>query len=287
MQPVALLAGVPVRIHGEHGWDIHDPDGSNPRYRRRRRVLAPIIHRFMAVSRDLEVWLRDRVGLPAAKVIRICNGVDLSRFAANGSKERASTGNSSADAVVVGTVTRFEPIKDPLNLARAFVLARGRLARCHPAIDLRLLMVGDGPLRKEVQEFLESSGEGTHTELPGASADIPHWLARMHFFALGSRREGISNTVLEAMAAGLPVVASATGGNLELVVPSQTGTLVPPEDSGALADALVAYAADPVLRAVQGAAAAERAGKEYSLEVMVDRYADLYQDVCVSRGLAA
>jgi sugar transferase (PEP-CTERM/EpsH1 system associated) len=282
MQPVAWLAGVPVRIHGEHGWDIHDPDGTSPKFRRRRRLLAPLIHRFMAVSQNLESWLLEKVGIPTAKVARICNGVDLSRFGAASSVRGAGGG-----VVVVGSVTRFEPIKDPLNLARAFVLARHHLARHKPDIDLRLLMVGDGPLRAEVENYLKSAGVEASVQLPGASADVPYWLARMDIFALGSKREGISNTVLEAMAAGLPVIASATGGNLELVVPSQTGALVPPENPQALADALVTYAVDPALRRASGTAAAQRAQTEYSLEVMVERYAAFYQDVCANRGLAA
>jgi glycosyltransferase involved in cell wall biosynthesis len=146
-------------------------------------------------------------------------------------------------------------------------------------------MVGDGPLHAEVSQYLQAEGMQGLAHLPGASADVPGWLSQMDFYALGSKREGISNTVLEAMASGLPVVASATGGNMELVLPSQTGMLVPPENPQALADALVTYAQDPGLRGRHGAAAAGRARQEYSLDVMVDRYQAFYQDICRTRGL--
>lgn len=109
----------------------------------------------------------------------------------------------------------------------------------------------------------------------------------MDVFVLGSRREGISNTVLEAMAAGLPVIASATGGNLELVVPDETGSLVPPEDSMALAAAIVRYATDPALRQAQGEAARKRAERQYSMTAMIDGYRKLYGAAGGLAGAAA
>lgn len=283
MQLSACLARVPVRLHGEHGWDVHDPDGTTPRFRRRRRLVAPLIHRFTAVSRDLEAWLISRVGIPPAKVVRICNGVDIDRFQTVFSRR----GGRPANVVTVGTVTRFEPIKDPMNLAQAFVLARKLLARSRSDVELRLLMVGDGPLRGEVRQYLEDAGVADQARLPGASDAVADWLAQMDIYALGSRREGISNTILEAMASGLPVIASATGGNLELVVSSQTGALVPPENPQVLAEALVSYASDGALRDAHGAAGAQRVRDEYSLGVMIERYQSLYREACVSRGLVA
>src|SRR5262249_50221849 len=87
---VAALAGVPVRIDGEHGWDVHDPDGTRRKYRYARRVLQPVFRRFVAVSRDLERWLTESVRIPPRKVIRICNGVDTARFGPDASVQRVS-----------------------------------------------------------------------------------------------------------------------------------------------------------------------------------------------------
>ena len=293
---VAMLAGVPVRIHGEHGWDIHDPDGTNRKYRTLRRAMNPMIQRFVTVSADLERWLVDRIGIPAHKVTRICNGVDTDRF-----RPGAGVTDSDLDlarnllppdrfppgCLIVGSVTRFEPIKDPLNLVRAFIGARCRLVTANQAVDLRLLMVGDGPLRQDALELLKESGEAQAAWLPGSHDNVPELLTAMDFYALGSRREGISNTVLEAMATGLPVIASATGGNLELVQPGMTGTLVPPGDPQALASALVAYATDVALRQSHSEAARARAESEYSLAGMVAAYRDLYRAACPGLGIAA
>lgn len=277
---VAALARVPVRIHGEHGWDVHDPDGKILKYKVLRRICNPFIQQFVAVSRDLGDWLVTRVGIPARKVLCICNGVDTQRF------RPAAVSLSFASGIVrVGSVTRFEEIKDPLNLVRAFVVARRRLT--DSGVDLRLLMPGDGPLRAEAMALLESEGAAVATSLPGNRNDLPELLRTMNLFVLGSRREGISNTILEAMATGLPVIASATGGNLELVVPEATGKLVPPGDMWALSDAMVTYATDARLRAEHGRVARTRAEQEYSLARMLVHYRRLYADCGAARGAAA
>jgi sugar transferase (PEP-CTERM/EpsH1 system associated) len=285
-QLVACMAGVPARIHGEHGWDVHDPDGLNRKYRAMRRAVSPAIHRFVTVSRDLHRWLVDKVGISGRKVQQICNGVDVMRFRPRRRGEARPAEPSMpfpSEAVVVGSVTRFEPIKDPMNLARAFIDARKKLR----SVDLRLLMVGDGPLRADVLKLLESAGESQNAWLPGAHSNVDAWLRTMDIYALGSRREGISNTVLEAMGSGLPVIASATGGNLELVEPDVTGALVPPEDSAALAEALARYAENASLRAQHGANARARAEQQFSLEAMVASYADLYRGATAPVKVAA
>lgn len=283
-QLMAALAGIRLRIHGEHGWDIHDPDGTNRRYRALRRMLNPVIHRFATVSRDLERWLIERVGIPPRKVLRICNGVDTERFRPPGIAETADTAAAlPADrfppgAVIVGSVTRFEPIKDPLNLVRAFIEARRRLAADDGGIDLRLLMLGDGPLRGEALERLEAAGEAQSAWLPGGRDDVAAWLRAMHCYALGSRREGISNTVLEAMASGLPVVATRHGGIPEAVTHGVDGLLVAEKDAPALAEALCTLLAQPELlaRFSREASRAVRAayGSEAALGAMEDCYAE-------------
>jgi len=277
---VAALARVAFRIHGEHGWDVHDPDGNILKYKISRRMFNPFIQQFVTVSRDLRDWLVARVGIPARKVLCICNGVDTRRF-----WPAVISPSFVSDIVLIGSVTRFEEIKDPLNLVRAFVAARRRLVS--RGMNLRLLMPGDGPLRAEAMALLESEGASAASSLPGSRSDLPELLRTMNVFVLGSRREGISNTILEAMATGLPVIASATGGNLELVVPGVTGTLVPPGDTSALGEAIVAYAMDAELRARHGRAARIRAEQEYSLSRMLEDYRRLYASCGAARGVAA
>lgn len=282
---VARLAGVPSRIHGEHGWDTYDPDGTNRKYRALRRMLNPTIDRFVTVSSELEQWLVQTVGIRAAKVQRICNGVNTDAFRPRTSRERVSipVERFPPESIVIGSVTRFTEIKDPLNLVRGFIAAR-REPRGAP---LRLLMVGDGPLRAPAQAMLDEAGEAANAWLPGSRDDVAALLREMDVFALSSRREGISNTVLEAMASGIPVVASATGGNLELIEDGRTGMLVPAADSQAIARALLSYAADDGMRGQHGRAARARAEKEYSLRRMLADYENLYRAQCTAVEEAA
>jgi sugar transferase (PEP-CTERM/EpsH1 system associated) len=263
---VAFLARVPLRIHGEHGWDVFDPDGTNRKYRFIRRVMAPFIKTFVTVSRDLQRWLTEVVGIRASRVKHICNGVDTDRF-----KPRADNAETEASGdIVIGSVTRFSAIKDPLNLVEAFIdlQAKGE--------HVRLLMVGDGELLASAKARLHESGMDEVACLPGSLDDVPDQLRIMDIFVLGSLREGISNTVLEAMASGLPVIASDTGGNPELIEAGANGELVPPGDRQALARAIRDYVQDPELRVRHGLASRDRVMSLFSIERMIDNYRALY-----------
>jgi sugar transferase (PEP-CTERM/EpsH1 system associated) len=275
---VARLAGAPSRVHGEHGWDVHDPEGRSRKYRTLRRLLSPAIQRFVAVSVELEEWLVNVVGIPREKVLRICNGVDTRRFRPSSGEARTllPTERFGPGCVVVGSVTRFSAIKDPLNLVQAFVAAR----RDPAGAALRLVMLGDGALRADAERLLQEAGLARDAWLPGSRDDVAPLLRELDVFVLGSTREGISNTVLEAMATGLPVIASATGGNLELLENGVSGRLVAPREPRALAQALLAYTRDPALRAAHGAAARARAEQHYSLTHMIAAYQSLYQSQC-------
>ena len=279
------LAGVPRRIHGEHGWDVYDPDGTNRKYRALRKLMNPAIHRFVTVSRELETWLATTVGIRADKVTRICNGVDTVRFVPPASRVRSTlpADRFPPGSIVVGSITRFSAIKDPLNLVRAFIEAR----REPGGAALRLMMAGDGALKADADRLLQEAGEERNAWLPGSRDDVPQLLREFDLFVLGSQREGISNTVLEAMATGLPVIASATGGNLELVKDGVSGRLVRYGDRVALTRALLDYADDATLRAEHGRAARERAEREYSLQRMLADYESLYRNQLVHRGEAA
>jgi len=275
---VARLAGVPHRVHSEHGWDQDDPHGTNRKYHFLRRLASPVIDRFVAVSQEIERWLSDTVGIRREKITRICNGVDTRRFhPPTDAAERALLADRfPPGSIVVGSVTRFNAIKDPLNLVRAFITAR----RDPAGGRLRLVMAGDGRLRAPAEQLLRDAGEESAAWLPGSRDDIPQLLRAIDVFVLGSLREGISNTVLEAMASGLPVVASATGGNLELIQDKVTGRLVEPGASDELAAALLEYARDDAVRVAQGRAARARVEREYSLQRMLADYEALYRSFC-------
>lgn len=262
----AAWAGVPVRIHGEHGRDVEDIDGTKRKYQWLRRVLAPLVHRFIALSQDLESYLLNTVGVPSSKVVRIINGVDVEKF-------RPAAHRS--EAVVIGSVTRMQEVKDPLTLARAFV----QLVSDGRAGAVRLAMIGDGPLLPQVAEILRSAGLKEHVWLPGRRDDVAELLRGFDVFSLSSRVEGISNTILEAMATGLPVVATRVGGNAELVEEGVTGALVRSGSPEALAVALATYIDDREIRRAHGRAARARAEHDFAMGSMVSRYMEVYDDL--------
>ena len=275
----AMLAGAPHRVHGEHGRDISDLDGTSTKYRLLRRLFSPIVQCYIALSRDLEGYLKDRVGIPARKITHICNGVDTDRFRPSGGAEKAILpGNFQGDdRVVIGTVGRMEAVKDQLNLASAFI----RLVEGHPdgGENLRLVMIGDGALRQPALALLREAGLGDIVWLPGERDNVPELLRSMDVFVLPSLAEGISNTILEAMATGLPVVATDVGGNSELVLEGDTGFLVPRSDPDALAATIRRYTDDTGLRQEHGERARQRCETEFSIKVMVKNYQDLYDSL--------
>jgi sugar transferase (PEP-CTERM/EpsH1 system associated) len=268
--PAARLAGVHRVVHGEHGRDIADPEGRNAKRNWIRRRFAPLVSHFVAVSRDLGRWLREDVRVPAAKVSTIYNGVDLARFSGSSRLEARETLGLSPETPVVCTVGRLDPVKDQAGLVRAFA----GLLSVHP--EAVLLIAGDGPCRDDLTRVVAELGVARNVRLLGECRDVPSVLAATNLFVLPSIAEGMSNTLLEAMAAGLPVVATRVGGNPELVDDGVTGRLVPSRDPAALREAMAAYLDDPHLGAAHGKASRQRAAECFTLERMCAEYVGLY-----------
>ena len=266
----ARLAGVRAVVHGEHGREASDPLGLNARRNRIRRALGPLVSRFVTVSFDLRRWLVGTVGIPAGKVLTIHNGVDTARFSDGDPTEARRTLGLPADATVIGTVGRLDPVKDQAGLLAAFA------AFPDSPSGPRLAIVGEGPCRQTLEGEIARLHLTGRAHLCGERRDIPSVLKAFDVFALPSRAEGISNTILEAMATGLPVVATDVGGNPELVEPDVTGRLVPAADPAALETALRSYVSDPYLRAQHGKAGRERVLQHFSLERMAQAHTDLY-----------
>jgi sugar transferase (PEP-CTERM/EpsH1 system associated) len=282
-QVPAALAGVPLRIHGEHGRDIDDPDGASRRYQLLRRAYRPFVHYYVALSRDLDRYLKQKVGVPRTRIAQIHNGVDVQRFALAGGVRLPPPGCPFTDPAlfVVGTVGRMQTVKAQTLLAQAFV----RALQIQPQLGerMRLVMVGDGPLRQEAQGVLDAAGVAHLAWLPGERADVPDVMRGLDCFALPSLAEGISNTILEAMASSLPVLATEVGGNAELVLAGETGRLVPAGDVDALAAGLMAMAEDPAAASAMGRAGRLRVERHFSLQAMVAAYQGLYDRLLVGR----
>ena len=272
----AWAAGVRVRIHGEHGRDVGDLDGSHRGYQWLRRVYRPFVGHYLALSCDLATYLSDKVRVPRDRITQVYNGVDVARFRPAGAVAEPIAGCPfrAPGHWIVGSVGRMQAVKDQPTLARAFVQALALAPQLRST--LRLVMVGDGPLRAEALAVLDAAGVGDLAWLPGERADVPELMRGLSCFVLPSLAEGVSNTILEAMASGLPVIATNVGGNAELVVAGETGELVPAADAQAMASSIVRLATRPEVAAAMGRAGRVQVQARFSLEAMVAAYQNLY-----------
>ncbi|WP_310383363.1 TIGR03088 family PEP-CTERM/XrtA system glycosyltransferase [Roseateles sp.] len=284
VQLPAWAAGVPVRIHGEHGRDVGDLDGSNRAHQRVRRFYRPFITHYIALSRDLAEYLKRAVHVPEQRISQLYNGVATERFrpAPGGPSPISGCPFDPAQHWLVGTVGRMATVKDQTMLARAFVLALRQAPELRQR--LRLVMVGEGPLRAQAQSLLAQAGLADLAWLPGERQDVADIMRGLHCFALPSLAEGISNTILEAMATGLPVLATAVGGNADLVQQDVTGLLLPATDECAMAAAILSLARQPQRAAELGLAGRARVQASFSLAAMVSTYQGIYAQELLGHG---
>ncbi len=241
------------------------------------RWLARVTDVIIADSEKVKRHLVERQGIPEADVRTVVNGVDVGRFVdgAAPAEARQALGLNGARPVI-GTVGRLVPVKDHRTLLEAF----RRVVDAHPASSL--VMVGDGPLRGELVHLAGTLGIGERVRFLGERQDIPALLRAFDLFVLSSISEGMPLTVLEAMAAGLPVVATRVGGVSEAVVDQHTGWLVSPRNPHEMAEAMLALLADPPRRVALGAEAQQRVRERFDLHRMVDAYESAYRHQPVS-----
>lgn len=287
MQVAVAASCSAVRVHGEHGRELNDLDGNNRGLQRVRRLYAPFVQRYVALSRDLQTYLVQKVGIKPERIAQIYNGVDAQRFRLPQGQPAPIEGwplDATPQPWIVGTVGRMQGVKDQTLLARAFV--RALSLRPELLAHWRLVMVGDGPLRHDVQRVLVDAGLQALAWLPGERSDVPAIMQRLHCFVLPSLAEGISNTILEAMACGLPVVATDVGGNAELVQDGRTGLLVAAGDVDAMAQALLQLYAQPGQRLAMGAAGRLEVERRFSMPAMVGAYQALYDELLADQQQA-
>ncbi|MCL6554171.1 MAG: glycosyltransferase family 4 protein [Firmicutes bacterium] len=264
----ARVAGVPAVLFTAHGWAF--AGGWHPVVRAlavlAERVAARLATRIICVSEhDRQCALRAGVGVPA-QVVVIRPGVEPTAWSLGDS---ATTRHLSQPCTVV-TVSRLASPKDPLTLLDAWDAVPG---------GHRLLLVGDGPLRRVVEVRISRGGQAGRVQLLGTRDDIPALLRSADIFVLSSRWEGLPLAVVEAMMAGLPVVATAVGGIPETVLHGETGLLVPPGDAHALASALHRLLQDADLRRRMGEAGRRRAMACFTQQRMVDATVALYRQI--------
>jgi glycosyltransferase involved in cell wall biosynthesis len=275
----ARIAGVPA-VHSVHGWSFNDE--TNPVFRRAvitaERAAARATEVLVVVaSSDREKGLRAGIGRPDQyRLVR--NGIDLRAFVGDpeaGRRLRLELGIPRA-ARVVGTVGRLAAQKDPLGMVRAMQELIGRTP------DVWFVWVGDGPLRAAVESEAARLGIADRFLVAGVRRDVAAALAAMDVFALSSRWEGLPITITEAMAAGVPVVATAVDGCREIVAEGVTGLLVPPADPVALATAIGRLLQSAELASALAAAAKVQVAA-WDRPTMVAGFAELYQGAIQSR----
>ncbi len=264
----AALARVPIRIFTAHGWAFAAASSaSRPLYLWADRLMRPLTTAVVCVSeRERSTGLAART-CAAGRTVVIHNAVDV-----DGALVASHGGGTPMRVVSVG---RIAPPKDFLTLLQAVAIV--------PDTSIELTLLGDGPERKLVEDEVARLGLTERVTLAGDVSDVPARLADADVFVLSSRSEGFPISVLEAMAAGLPVVAADVGGVSEAVEDGVTGHLFAAGDVGALAATLAALATDAPGRLRLGQAARARAAADFSLPQWRDRYVKLYDDLITGR----
>jgi glycosyltransferase involved in cell wall biosynthesis len=265
----AGLAGIPIRVYTVHGWAFLAHDGlAAAAYRWIERALRPLTTVTVCVSEnERQAGLTARVCREETTIV-IRNGVTTKAL------DAAKPRSARPRLVMVG---RLQAPKDPITLVRALALVR--------AVDFEAVLVGEGPERAAVEDEIGRLGVGSSVRLLGERTDVAELLATADVFVLSTRSEGLPLSVLEAMAAGLPVIASNVGGIPELVVDGVSGVLVPPGDPNALAEAIEGLVQNPSLAHELGDAGRRRVVENFDLETVREAHLALYRRLLASRGL--
>lgn len=261
-----LRAGVPRRVHTVHGLYVPEPWTFPVEI----RIAGRLSTRIVAVSDEIRRHLLRRGVLPGNRVMTVPNGVDVDEYRPGGRTGFREGLGFAKQAVVVGTIARLNAIK---NLR----MAVDTVATCaRQGIDMHFVAIGDGPDRDSLQARAAEQGITDRVHLMGMSTSTSAWYREFDFFVNTSFKEGTSLSLLEAMSTGLPCVATAVGGNSDVLDAGRAGVLVPSDDSQALAEALLTLLRDPVRREGLGRAARDRVVQHYSLDAMVTAYERIY-----------
>jgi glycosyltransferase involved in cell wall biosynthesis len=274
--PISLRRAETRIVHTLHSLAEYETDfaGRIVHWIAFRRAVLPV-----AISRAVAASVKRVYGLECPALVPNCIPVhSYARCQENRSRWRAQLGFSE-DAIVFTSVSRLEPFKNPFLLLQAFAALPD--ARAH------LALIGEGSLASRLDERIRELGLHGRVHLLGKRYDIPDCLAGSDIFVLASKYEGNPLAVMEAMAAGLPVIATAVGGVPELVESGQQGLIVPPEDLAALTQAMRNLQEDPWKRSRMAASAQERAEKEFGVTRMAQGYSSVYDEALAGRTIGS
>jgi glycosyltransferase involved in cell wall biosynthesis len=262
------LFGGPPLVHHEDGFNQDEAERLNAKRSLYRRIGLCAAYRLVVPSHRLEKIARGAWGQRADRVERIANGVAIERFAKPVAEDAIPGLHRRDGEVVIGTIAGLRAVKNLPRLVRAFAAMNMKNAR--------LVIVGEGPESEAIVAEARRCGVADRLVLPGFLADAARYAARFDIFALSSDSEQFPISLVEAMAAGLPAVATAVGDVPAMVSADNRPLIVSPSDEAAFAAALDTLAERPDLRRSIGRANRERAAAEYDEQAMIARYARLY-----------
>jgi glycosyltransferase involved in cell wall biosynthesis len=246
------------------------------RYRANRWTIG-LVDRVTAVSANVRKFCVSHIGLPAEKLVVIPNGVELPAGPLAPPEAARAELELPLDGLVVGAVTRLDPVKGVDGLIQALAAIDG----------VHLAVVGDGPERASLEALAGDLDVAERIHWAGHRRDVPRLLPAFDLFVQPSLHEGMPNTILEAMAAGLPVVATAVGGTPEVVVDGVTGLLVPPRDPSGLTEAIASLLRDPGLRRTMGRAGRGRVAERFTVERMIEQTEKVYEQLLTEKRIAS
>jgi len=272
------LASTPINIYTIHG-QVSAIHGQG--LYMKHRPLLYMTDMIVAVSHDARKMILNGSKISHNKVVTILNGIDEEKYSArvNIIDKKRSIGLSTED-LVIGIVARLAPEKDHNTLLDAF-----RLVLNNTHLNIKLVIVGDGSLKEQMIKKSQLLSIDKNVIFLGERHDVPELLATFNLFVLSSTTEGISLTLLEAMAAGLPVIATKVGGNPEIVMDKQTGLIVPPRDPISMAKAISHIIDNPYIWKQMGMKGKERVSNVFSVKTMVNEYQKVYEKIMIQKGV--
>jgi glycosyltransferase involved in cell wall biosynthesis len=267
--------GLPPIVHHEDGFNEDETGELKTRRNLYRRLGLAAAYRLVVPSRRLEAIARRVWAQPDGRVVRIANGIDTARYAVPPS-ERIPGLDERPGEVVIGTVAGLRAVKNLPRLVRAFAAMTAK--------DARLVIVGGGPESERISAEARRLRVADRVLMPGFLADPARWIGRFDIFALSSDSEQFPISLVEAMAAGLPAVATAVGDVADMVADDNKPLIVEAGDEAAFAAALDSLAERPDLRRAIGRANRARARAEFEEAAMIARYARLYEEAISRPG---
>jgi glycosyltransferase involved in cell wall biosynthesis len=266
--PAAGRLGIPI-VHTKHGRAVT----SLGRLPRLRRYLYELSRAIVVVSKETGESFISKTGVDPSMVRVIYNGIHTGKYAGLDRTASRDALGFGGDVVVFGCISRLDPVKDHPTMLRALKKV------CERRDGARLLIVGDGPERERIERLAGELSLGAKVHLAGFQEDVAPYLAAMDAFIQPSIQEGLSLTILEAAAAGIPIMATPVGGTPEVIRDGETGVLVGVGDADSLAGAMERFIENPEPFALMARKAREAVERTFSIEAMARSYESLYLEI--------